>query len=339
MISLFDSDNTENFLEKYLLVEISNEKYAFQIEYVKEIIPIIDMFSLDTEGNNVTGLLNFRGETIPVYDLRGFLGKEISQLNIKQKFLILDIDDKKLAVIIDNVDDIISIKNEDITEFDYNDTINFLKTTVIENATVVIIDINNFYNYTKIAKNVNKVASTQLTSTEPNALAKVQNRIALLNKKNNYEIKNENFLNEKFIIFKLNNEVYAFNITYVKEIKKIHVENISKIPCPEPFIIGIMNFRGDYISLLDVKPFLNILQTPLNDKINTIILSVNNLKLAIMVDEILDVTNISITDMALNTDQDETYIIGDLPYINNRLNVLNIEKLFSSENITIENYE
>ena len=100
-----------------------------------------------------------------------------------------------------------------------------------------------------------------------------------------------------------------------------------------------MNFRGDYISLLDVKPFLNILQTPLNDKINTIILSVNNLKLAIMVDEILDVTNISITDMALNTDQDETYIIGDLPYINNRLNVLNIEKLFSSENITIENYE
>lgn len=339
MISLFDSDNTENFLEKYLLVEISNEKYAFQIEYVKEIIPIIDMFSLDTEGNNVTGLLNFRGETIPVYDLRGFLGKEISQLNIKQKFLILDIDDKKLAVIIDNVDDIISIKNEDITEFDYNDTINFLKTTVIENETVVIIDINNFYNYTKTAKNVNKVASTQLTSTEPNALAKVQNRIALLNKKNNYEIKNENFLNEKFIIFKLNNEVYAFNITYVKEIKKIHVENISKIPCPEPFIIGIMNFRGDYISLLDVKPFLNILQTPLNDKINTIILSVNNLKLAIMVDEILDVTNISITDMALNTDQDETYIIGDLPYINNRLNVLNIEKLFSSENITIENYE
>ena len=35
----------------------------------------------------------------------------------------------------------------------------------------------------------------------------------------------------------------------------------------------------------------------------------------------------------------ETYIIGDLPYNNKRLNILNIEKLFSSENITIENYE
>jgi len=161
----------------------------------------------------------------------------------------------------------------------------------------------------------------------------------LLNQKNSYAIKNENFLNEKFIIFKLNSEYYAFNITSVKEIKKIPAENISKIPCPEKFIIGIINFRGDYISLLDIKPFLNIEQTPLADKINIIILKVNNLKLAIVVDEILDVTNLSITDMVLNTDQDETYIIGDLPYNKKRLNILNIEKLFSSENITIESYE
>ena len=340
MLSFFDSENNDDLLKKYLMVDISDVIYAFKIESVKEIIPVIDMFSIETVSNNLTGLINLRGKTIPVYDIRGFLGKELKPFSVNQKFLLLEGDKTDFAIIIDNVGDIISISDKDISNINYNRNFDFLKTTIIEDKTIIITDAQGFYNYAQIAENIKKADTAELQIKEQTSVEKIKNRTALLNQNGQFILQDETLLNEKFIIFNLEEEIYAFNISYVKEIKKIHMNTISHVPCVPDFILGIINFRGDYISLLDIKSFLNIEKTNYPEKIEIVILKVNDLKLAIVVDKVLDITALHIEHMNAEKNTEDTFIIGDIPYINNRMiNLLNVEKLFSSENVNIEVYD
>ena len=338
MFALFDNQSDENLLQKYLLVKIAEALYAFKIKYVSEIIPVIEMFTIDALKNNVTGLINLRGETIPVYDLRGFLGKELSPIDTHQKFLILNVDDVRFAVIIDSVGDIVDIPEEKISKLLYNHTINFLSTFSIDNTTVIVTDAQAFLDYANQVDSVKKLNSGEMICAE--AIEKIKNRTALVNQNNGYEITSDAFLNEKFIIFRLEKEIYAFNISYVKELKKINISTISKIPCVPDFVVGILNFRGDYISILDIKTFLNMKNTNTADKVDIAILKINKLKVAILIDEILDITNLPIAKLNPDEDSAESYIIGELVYKDNQLlNMLNVEKLFSSENVNIEVYE
>ena len=139
------------------------------------------------------------------------------------------------------------------------------------------------------------------------------------------------------MIFTLNGEYYCFGINYVKYINKITLNEITKIPLVPNYIHGIINFRGDYISIIDIKHFLNLKETPIKDKNEIIVLKVDNLKIAVFVDKIVDITSLPIDMLNLNDAFEDSFIIGELNYMNNKvLNMLNIEKLFSEENMSIE---
>ncbi len=339
MFSLIKNQNDDNFLQKYLLTDISGVTYAFKVEFVKEIIPLVEMFTIDSLDNNITGLVNLRGVTIPVFDVRGFLGKEILPLSVHQKFLVLKTQDDTFAIIIDDVGDIIDINAESISALP-SSNLSFLKATAINNKTVLVIDTQIFFEYTKIAKNVNKLSSNDLMPTDAESVEKVRNRVALLGKNANFLLQENLFMNEKFIIFKLGDEIYSFNITYIKEIRKVSDTAITRIPGVPDFMQGIINFRGDYISLLDIKPFLHIPQAGRKKKFDIVILKVNDLKLAMLIDDIIDVTTLPISNINPEVNPENSFIIGDLPYLSGKMiNILNIERIFSAENINIENYE
>ncbi|MCQ2958100.1 MAG: chemotaxis protein CheW, partial [Candidatus Gastranaerophilales bacterium] len=194
MTSFFDEDTNENLLTKYLLVDISEVIYAFKIESVKEIIPVIDMFSIESISKNLTGLINLRGKTIPVYDIRGFLGKELKPFSVNQKFLLLEGRETDFAIIIDNVGDIVNIADKDISNINYNQSLDFLKTTILDDKTIIITDANGFYNYAQTAQNVNKADKNELQLTEKTSLEKIKNRNALLNQNGQFVLQQDSLL-------------------------------------------------------------------------------------------------------------------------------------------------
>ena len=340
MLSFFDDKTEENLLQKYLLVEIADATYAFKIEYVQEIIPIIEIFTVETLENNISGLINLRGESIPVYDLANVLGKNTLKLDISQKLLILTVNGAKLALIIERVGDIVQILDENISLLSYNKNIDFLSTTVIDNKNIVVINTDNFIEYLNSSQISNSLQTTELIPSDPKLVAKIKDRTALLTRTSNNLLEQDSFLNEKFIIFSLGTEYYSFNISYIKEIRKISISSINQVPCVPEFVVGIINFRGDYISVLDIKTFLNMKSTQLPEKVSVVVLKLDKFNVGIVVDEILDVTNLPISNLNPENDSTDSYIIGELLYKEGiLLNMLNVEKLFSSENVNIEDYE
>jgi len=62
--------------------------------------------------------------------------------------------------------------------------------------------------------------------------------------------------NERFLSFSLGTEEYAIPLLTVKEV--IAMPEVTAIPYTPPYFLGIMNLRGQVISILDLRQKFNI---------------------------------------------------------------------------------
>lgn len=328
MFNLFD--NNDDSLNMYLLTFLANEFFAFALEDIVEIILPVEIFDL-TINDKKTSYILYNDENIPIFDIGNYFGNSIKNNENFKKFLVLASENNKFALIVDGVDDVVKFSKEDFAEF--NDGMNFFSTISYENKIVKRIKIAEFYSFLK----KDTFAKIDCFSDKPTSLINSVNTLSLADNIS-YEISNDNFFNEKYILFELNNELYSFNIEYVKEIKKMFFSSITKIPCVPDYVEGILSFRGDYISVLDIKSFLGMQKTERKEKVDIITLKINNFKLAIVVDKALDIVSLPISNMSSDNISENSFIIGEILYENNKfVNMLNVEKLFSCENVNIEN--
>ena len=336
---MFDFDNThinDASENKYLLVEIADNFYAFSIMYVKEVLPMIEIFS-SGGAENLAGVINLRGESVPVADFNHLIKEETKPITSYQKLVILQFDSSKFAIIVDKLIDIIRTENTNFLPLQPSG--GFLWSTIYDNKSIAVVNTMELYKIFAVSQDNEPVPSSQLIRIEEASLPVIKNRTEIINKKDDYVLPDDAFLNEKFIIFRLNNEVYAFNILFTEEIEKIKKTMVSYIPCVPKFIRGIINSDGDYLSLIDIKPFLNMEIEPLKEKNDILILRVNAMRLAVLVDEIIDIDRLSVHQTSNQETSADSFVSGEVPYHGKFINLLDVNKLFSAKNVDIENYE
>ena len=181
------------------------------------------------------------------------------------------------------------------------------------NATTTDFDIQSLFpqdEYSKqlMVKRTNAIAekaSTRLTSEE-------------LHAKN------------KYISFNLNNDFYCIALDYVKEVLKD--TSITRVPGTPDFIEGIMNLRGDYITVINLKKFLSLGESKSSDKKPVIIIKCNELKLALLIDKINELFEYQETMIEENA---ESYYSMEFIYNQTLYTALNINKISSDKRIII----
>ena len=135
------------------------------------------------------------------------------------------------------------------------------------------------------------------------------------------------YAKRKLISFNLNDDLYCISLDTLKEVMKD--TTITKVPGTPDFIAGIMNLRGDYITVLDVKKFLNLEQKQKEseekaEKTPVIIVSYNDMELALMIDKINELFEMP-EDRIISSNEGyylAEFIRNDMPYT-----ILNIEKI------------
>lgn len=121
----------------------------------------------------------------------------------------------------------------------------------------------------------------------------------------------------QIVIFKLNDEQYAFNSSKVKNI--VENMNITKVPKAPKYVVGLINLRGNIITMLDLSVLLNIEKSK-NEQNNIIIINRKDELVGIKVDEVEEVLEID-NDM-INTvgdTKDKSYIKGVIKLNDNRI--------------------
>jgi purine-binding chemotaxis protein CheW len=99
---------------------VEKENYAVSVSEVKEIILPIDTFPVPGMRDPVKGVINLRGEIVPVLDIHSILGvpkivKEVSSKNSKKKrFIILDSEDGGVGFEVDRVMEVVKFREDKI---------------------------------------------------------------------------------------------------------------------------------------------------------------------------------------------------------------------------------
>ncbi|RLB88916.1 MAG: hypothetical protein DRH50_14490 [Deltaproteobacteria bacterium] len=106
----------ENLVGERQLVcfRIADEEYGIDIMQVREIIRLDVITEVPGAPSYVSGIVNLRGNILPVIDLRQRFGRKTDQHSEQNRILVVDIGDKKTGIIVDAVSEVIRIPESNI---------------------------------------------------------------------------------------------------------------------------------------------------------------------------------------------------------------------------------
>ena len=134
--------------------------------------------------------------------------------------------------------------------------------------------------------------------------------------------------------FLLAYEKYGIESSYVREVYPL--KELTPLPCTPPFVLGVINVRGQILSVIDIKKFFDLPEKGLTDLNKVIILHSDSMEFGILADVILGVRNVSPSELQPSlptlTGIRQEYLKG---VTTERMVILDAEKLLSDKKIII----
>lgn len=135
--------------------------------------------------------------------------------------------------------------------------------------------------------------------------------------------------------FVLAQEHYAVESCHVRDVYPL--EQLTPIPCTPPFVLGIVNLRGEILSIVDIKKFFDLPEKGLTDLNKVIVLDANAMRFGILADSIVGVHRLAEVDIQppppTFTGIHADYLRGVTP---RRLVVLDAGQLLADSRIIIQ---
>jgi purine-binding chemotaxis protein CheW len=105
--------------DTFLMFSMENEKYAFDIFSVLEVINFQPLTKVPLSPDFLEGILNLRGKPLPVVDLRKKLGFYPKETTLDTSIIVVELEINKerseIGIIVDEVNEVIEINREDIS--------------------------------------------------------------------------------------------------------------------------------------------------------------------------------------------------------------------------------
>lgn len=110
---------------------------------------------------------------------------------------------------------------------------------------------------------------------------------------------------EQYLVFRLSDEFYGLNVNNIKNIEK--VLPITRVPETKPYLKGVINLRGEIVPVIDLREKLSVDAKDFDEETRIIIVNwKNEFKVGLIIDEVLDVVNLSKDDFdAATRDRNE----------------------------------
>lgn len=99
-------------LVQYIVVKIGNEQYGINIQYIDNIVRSQKITRVPKTQKYYKGVINLRGEIIPVMSIRLKLGLEDDAFTDKTRIIIVKVENATIGVIVDQVKEVVTLDEE-----------------------------------------------------------------------------------------------------------------------------------------------------------------------------------------------------------------------------------
>ncbi len=107
--------------KQYIVVKIGSEQYGIDISYIDNIVRMQKITRVPTSQFYFKGVINLRGEVIPVMSIRRKMGLADDVYTNASRIIILKFEQKDaLGIVVDEVKEVINLGNSEIDKLSHN---------------------------------------------------------------------------------------------------------------------------------------------------------------------------------------------------------------------------
>jgi purine-binding chemotaxis protein CheW len=100
--------------KEYVIFKLANESYGIDIDFVENIEKYTEITRVPYTKKYIKGVINLRGNIIPVIDVRRRFGTEDKDPDKDSRIMIINLEELKVGLLVDASSEVLQIGNENI---------------------------------------------------------------------------------------------------------------------------------------------------------------------------------------------------------------------------------
>lgn len=137
----------------------------------------------------------------------------------------------------------------------------------------------------------------------------------------------------QFVTFRLEDEVYGINVMQVQEV--LRVSEIAPVPGAPHYVLGIINLRGNVVTVVDTRTRFGLPQVEVDDDSRIVIIEADKQVVGILVDSVAEVVELRRSEIdsapSVGNEESSRYIQGVASKGDTLLIVVDLNKLLTNE--------
>ena len=129
-----------------VIFALDERRYALALSSVERVVRVVDIIPLPGTPEVVLGVINVRGDIVPVYDLRKRFRLPSRELDLSDQLLIARTSKRRVALVVDSVSGVLELRGREITAADkILPGMEYVRGVVkLQNDLVIIHDLDQF---------------------------------------------------------------------------------------------------------------------------------------------------------------------------------------------------
>lgn len=338
------SMDSNNLNDSYCLIfSLDDKSYGINVDNVLELMKIPKLDVPQKMPKHILGVITYNNISVKVVDLCSILVHKSHRYSVDSQLIIVKTEESIFALITDKVVDVKIIKSANIRALPYHSEENLVKYLYrMDDTSVSVLDLDSIQNVIqKTQFETTDLDINQLLPLNDEEKKQLVRRQQDLIQKFETNIEQVYYDQEQYIIFDLNENLYSLPIKQIKEIVNYKNIPVVSLPVKYDYIEGIFNLRGDFISVLNFKKFLQIeneINTDSKDNSMLIVLEIKDFKIALLVDKIIDIVTVVPHEIIHKFDNkfESKYVNSELHVNNKIISIISLDRLLSDERFYIK---
>ncbi len=137
----------------------------------------------------------------------------------------------------------------------------------------------------------------------------------------------------QYVTFRLDDETYGINVMQVQEV--LRVSEIAPVPGASPYVLGIINLRGNVVTVIDTRNRFGLSPKEIDDASRIVIIEAEKQVIGILVDSVSEVVDLRSSEIEstpnVGNEESSRYIQGVATQDGELLILVDLNKLLTDE--------
>lgn len=152
------------------------------------------------------------------------------------------------------------------------------------------------------------------------------------------DLKTEESGTLKMVTFRLGSDRYGVSLAVVREIQR--AGSITPVPTAPDFVSGVVNLRGNILSVIDIRVFFKLPGVVMGEKTRILVVEEGDLVVGVLVEKVDEIVDVSMEGvkppLSLDKGITEDYIEGIATHRGEMLIIIDLEKILKNPRLVVE---